>query len=350
MSLLKALQAEGHEIVCIAPKDEYSQKLIDEGFDYIDIKLHSKSTNPIHDTKLLLDLLWILRLCKPDILLNFTIKPNLYGTLAAKACKIKTINNVSGLGTVFLRNGLSSKMAKGLYKLAFRYPSFVFFQNHADKDLFVNNKLVKPDIVAVLPGSGVDLSKFQPDYETYFDDTVTFLMPARLLKDKGVYEYIDAAKTLKQKYSNTNFLLIGKPDFESGLGVKRSDLKAWIHEEIVEYHGFTDNMKSYYSMADCVVLPSYREGTSKTLLEALAMGKPIITTDTPGCRETVVENENGFLCKVKDPSSLLDAMERFMALEPQKRLTMGKYSRTKAELEFDEKFVINKYKKVIFEF
>lgn len=350
MSLLKALQADGHEIVCIAPKDEYSQKLVDEGFEYIDIKLYSKSTNPVHDTKLLLDLLRILRSCKPDILLNFTIKPNLYGTLAAKACKIKTINNVSGLGTVFLRNGLSSKMAIGLYRLAFRYPSFVFFQNEADRDLFVSHKLVKPNIVSVLPGSGVDLSKFHPDYQTFFDDTVTFLMPARLLKDKGVYEYVNAARTLKQKYSNTKFLLIGKPDFDSGLGVRREDLKAWIHEETIEYHGFTDNMKSYYALADCVVLPSYREGTSRTLLEALAMGKPIITTDTPGCRETVVEKENGYLCKVKDPTSLLQAMESFMALDPQKRLAMGKHSRAKAELEFDEKFVINKYKKVIFEF
>ncbi len=349
LSLLKALQAEGHEIICIAPKDEYSERLVQEGFNFVCLNFNAKSNNPIHDFLLLFKIGSILRRYKPDVLLNYTIKPNLYGTLAAHFSKIKTINNVSGLGTVFIRQNLTTYLAREMYRLAFKYPHHVFFQNKEDRSLFVENGLVKASITDVLPGSGVDLSKFCPDYSTHFDNTITFLMPARLLIDKGVYEYITAAKYIRQKYSNVRFLLIGKPDYDSGLGVKRKDLKSWIQDNIVEYHGFTDHMKDYYTQADCVVLPSYREGTSKTLLEALAMGKPIITTDVPGCRETVEVWKNGLLCKAKDTDTLIEVFEKFIELDPVQRLAMGKYSRFKAEVEFDEKFVINKYKKVIFE-
>jgi glycosyltransferase involved in cell wall biosynthesis len=349
LSLLKALQSDGHQIICIAPKDEYSERLIHEGFTFIPLDFNAKSINPLNDCLLLFKIGRILRRYKPDILLNYTIKPNLYGTIAARFYNIKTINNVSGLGTVFLRPTFTSYLAKEMYRMAFKYPNHVFFQNKEDQNLFVQNGLVRPLITDVLPGSGVDLSKFCPDYSTHFDDTITFLMPARLLIDKGVYEYITAAKHIKRKHTNVRFLLIGKPDYDSGLGVKRKELKLWIEEKTVEYYGFTDHMKDYYTKADCVVLPSYREGTSKTLLEALAMGKPIITTDVPGCRETVDPWKNGLLCKAKDSQSLIDVFEKFIELDPVQRLAMGKYSRFKAEVEFDEKFVINKYKKVIFE-
>lgn len=226
----------------------------------------------------------------------------------------------------------------------------IFFQNHVDRRIFQIHQLVSKTQTDVLPGSGVNLEKFIPDYESHFDDTHTFLMPARLLLDKGVHEYVAAAKIIKQKYPNVKFILVGKPDYDSGLGISREDLKSWIHQELIEYHGFTDNIKEYYHKVDCVVLPSYREGTAKTLLEALAMGKPIITTNTPGCRETVDIGVNGFLCKVKDVNSLADALQRFINLDNIERQLMAQASRKKAEQEFDENFVINKYKKAIFGF
>ncbi|HTF81978.1 MAG TPA: glycosyltransferase family 4 protein [Cytophagales bacterium] len=351
LSLLKALQAEGHKIICIAPKDEYSERLIKEGFDLIEIPLSPKAKNPLLDLKFLYYVHRVLCTHMPDYLLTFTIKPNVYGTIAARLCKIKTINNVSGLGTVFLREGISSTLAKYLYKTAFQYSHHVFFQNHDDRKLFVGSKLVNPAITDVLPGSGVDLCRFSPiPPDAPLSSETTFLMPARLLVDKGVYEYVAAAEKIKATYGNAKFLLVGKPDFDSNLGVRRADLKAWIHKGIIEYHGFIDHMTEFYRTADCVVLPSYREGTSRALLEALAMAKPIITTDTPGCRETVNHGGNGYLCKVKDVDTLVTAMSTFLALERTQRLDMGKLSREKAEAEFDEKFVINKYKKVIFEF
>lgn len=350
LSLLKSLQADGHEIICIAPFDTYAEKLTQEEFEFFHIDIKAKSTNPIFDLKLYFELKKILKSAKPDVLLNYTIKPNLYGTIVANQLGIRVINNVSGLGTVFLRKSLGANIAKYMYKYAFRYPEHIFFQNYDDKNLFVNQKLVKEIKTDVLPGSGVDLSKFVPNYNSQFDGTFTFLMPARLLIDKGVYEYIEAAKEIKSKYSNTRFILIGKPDYESGYGVKREDLKLWIKSEIIEYHGFTDTIKDFYESADCVVLPSYREGTSKTLLEALAMGKPIITTNTPGCRETVDDGVNGFLCNVKDSECLVKSFIKFIELTNEERLQMAIKSRKKAEEEFDEKFVINKYKKVIFGF
>ncbi|MFN8437361.1 MAG: glycosyltransferase family 4 protein [Cytophagales bacterium] len=350
LSLLKHLQQEGNHIICIAPKDEYTPLLEKEGFEFVNIDIKAKSTNPLEDVKLYFRLKKILKNHKPDVLLNYTIKPNVYGALAARNLGIKTINNVSGLGTVFLRKSFSSKIAIGLYKVAFRFPEMIFFQNHVDRRIFQIHQLVSKTQTDVLPGSGVNLEKFIPDYESHFDDTHTFLMPARLLLDKGVHEYVAAAKIIKQKYPNVKFILVGKPDYDSGLGISREDLKSWIHQELIEYHGFTDNIKEYYHKVDCVVLPSYREGTAKTLLEALAMGKPIITTNTPGCRETVDIGVNGFLCKVKDVNSLADALQRFINLDNIERQLMAQASRKKAEQEFDENFVINKYKKAIFGF
>jgi glycosyltransferase involved in cell wall biosynthesis len=348
LSLLKALKAEGHTILCIAPSDEYSQKIIAEGFVFEHLSVAAKSSNPFLDLAMTFRLRQILKRHKTEVLLNYTIKPNIYGTFAAKTLNIRCINNMSGLGTVFLRKGLASTMALVLYKWAFRFPEKVFFQNSHDLRLFVKLKLVAKHRTDILPGSGVDLSKFNPLFEAHYDNTFTFLMPARLLKDKGVYEYAHAAANIKAKTPNSRFILVGKPDFDSGFGVEREDLKKWINEETIEYKGFTDSIIEYYKVTDCVVLPSYREGTSKTLLEALAMGKPIITTKVPGCQETVDHGSNGFLCDAKSAIKLAKAMEQFMELTFEQRLVMAQKSRAKAEAEFDENFVINKYKKAIF--
>lgn len=347
LGLIEALRKNGHQVMIVAPYDPYSQRLEELGFKYYPVNMDSKGVNPVKDASLVLELYKLYKKITPDIVLHYTVKPNIYGTLAAKAAGIPMINNVCGLGTVFLQKGWVSVIAKLLYRVAFRYPHKVFFQNHDDFQLFVREKLIKPNIADTVPGSGINLSKFQPNALKGISSRFTFLVISRLIYDKGIMEYVDAIRKLRAQGIEARFQILGAKAPDHKRGIPLNIVNTWIEEEVVEYLGTTDDVKSVVEQADCVVLPSYREGLPRTLLEAASMGKPIITTDTAGCKHVVDDEETGFLCKVQCSTDLAEKMLKMIRLSPEERLTMGKKGRDKVKQQFDENLVINKYQDAI---
>ncbi|TGE09793.1 glycosyltransferase family 4 protein [Hymenobacter fodinae] len=347
-SLVKALQAAGHEVLAIAPPDAYSARLETElGCQYVPILMENKGTNPVKDAQLTARFYKIYQRERPDVVLHYTIKPNIYGAIAARLAGIPSVNNVSGLGTVFIVKNLVSKVALGLYRFAFRFPKRIFFQNADDQQLFVENKLVNPAITDLLPGSGIDTDRFRPAAEFTRHSPFTFLMIARVLYEKGIEEYFEAARLVREAVPGTRVQLLGGIDESGGVGVKRVVVEEWLRAGHVEYLGTSDNVAEHIAQADCVVLPSYREGTPKTLLEAAAMGKPIVTTDVPGCRETVIDGQNGLLCEVRNAQDLADKMLQILRLSDTALRQMGRAGRELAEQKFDEQIVLNKYLRVI---
>ncbi|MBT9393245.1 glycosyltransferase family 4 protein [Hymenobacter sp. NST-14] len=347
-SLVRALQAAGHEVLAIAPPDAYSGRLETElGCRFVPILMENKGTNPIKDAALTRRFYQIYRRERPDVVLQYTIKPNIYGTLAARLAGIPSVNNVSGLGTVFIVKNLVSKVALGLYRFAFQFPKRVFFQNDDDRQLFLQHGLVAPGITDLLPGSGVDTDRFRPAPAFQRNEPFTFLMIARVLYEKGVEEYFEAARLVREAVPGTRVQLLGGVDESGGVGVKRSVFEEWLKAGNVEYLGTSDDVAALIREADCVVLPSYREGTPKTLLEAAAMGKPIVTTDVPGCRETVVDGRNGLLCQVRDAQDLAAKMLQVLRLPAAGLEQMGRAGRHLAETKFDEQIVLSKYLAVV---
>jgi glycosyltransferase involved in cell wall biosynthesis len=311
--------------------------------------MENKGTNPVKDAQLTRRFYRLYRRERPDIVLHYTIKPNIYGTLAAKLAGIPSVNNVSGLGTVFIIRNMVSRVALGLYRFAFRFPHRVFFQNDDDRQLFLQHSLVQPHITDLLPGSGVDIQRFQPAAKFIRQQPFTFLMVARVLYEKGVEEYFEAARLVRTAVPGTRVQLLGGIDESGNIGVKRTVLDEWLRDGHVEYLGTSDNVAEHITQADAVVLPSYREGTPKTLLEAAAMAKPIVTTDVPGCRETVQDSVNGLLCQVRDAADLAAKMLQVLRLSDTALATMGKASRHLAEQKFDEQIVLDKYLHVVAE-
>ena len=343
-SLVRALQAAGHEVLAIAPPDDYSARLETElGCRFVPVLMENKGTNPLKDAALTRRFYQIYRRERPDVVLHYTIKPNIYGSLAARLAGIPSINNVSGLGTVFIVKNFVSKVALGLYRFAFRFPHKVFFQNTDDRRLFLDNGLVRKAITGLLPGSGVDTARFRPAGQFMRNTPFVFLMVARVLYEKGVVEYFEAAKIIRAAVPGTRLQLLGGLDEAGGVGVPRATFEEWLQTGNIEYLGRSDDVAAYLHRADCVVLPSYREGTPKTLLEAAAVGKPLVTTDVPGCRETVVDGRNGYLCQVRSGEDLAAKMLQVLRLPETDLQGMGQNSRYLAETKFDEKLVLKAY-------
>ena len=347
VGLLKSLQRDGYRIVTIAPRDSYSQKLEALGFEYHNIDINNMGTNPFEDVKLIWKFYQLYKKVNVDILLLYTIKPNIYGTIAARLAGVPVISNISGLGTVFLNNNLSSKVARLLYKIVLRIPLKVFFQNEDDKALFINSKLVDKDKTDLLPGSGIDTIKFLPVDGERVSSSLSFLFIARLVKDKGLVEYVDAARILKTKHPAVQFVVLGAFYPGNPTAITQEEIKKWEQEGIVKYLGTSNDVPSVIAQTDCVVLPSYREGMSRVLLEAASMAKPIVATNVPGCRDIVDDGVNGFLCKVKDVRDLAAQMEKMIQIGDAGRIRMGKKGREKVINEFDESIVITSYKTAI---
>ena len=356
LGLLKALQKEGYKIVAIAPRDDYSEKLEALGFEYHNININNKGTNPLEDAKLVYAFYKLYKEIAPDVLLQYTIKPNIYGSMAAGMLGIPVISNISGLGTVFLNDGLSSKIARFLYKVALKVPKKVFYQNAHDRELFIESNLVKEEKTDLLPGSGIDTEKFKPLEDPVKESAkpLRFLFIARLVKDKGLVEYVDAARQLMRKtpltinhQPSTECAILGAFYPGNPTAISEDEMKVWEEEGSVKYLGTSDDVRSVIAEADCIVLPSYREGLSRVLLEAASMAKPIITSNVPGCREVVEDGVNGYLCEVKDADSLAEQMEKMILLSDEEHREMGRRGREKVMKEFDEKIVIEKYREAI---
>ena len=342
MNFIRALQAEGHEVHTIAPIDKYTHLLTEAGCIHHNVKMDSRGANPIKDFALIFELGMIYRKLRPEVILHYTIKPNVYGTLAAAVLRIPVINNVCGLGTVFLKKNFTSLIAVGLYRLSFRFAKKVFFQNHEDQELFVTKKFVSKEACDLLQGSGIDLNRFTPS-EFSRNKAFTFLLISRLITDKGIFEYIQAIQQLKSRGVDFKFQLMGAADPLHKRGIKSEVINDWIQSGVVEYLGTTDDVRPYIQAADCVVLPSYREGTPRTLLEAASSAKPIIATDVPGCHQVVEHGVNGYLCKLTDATDLAEKMGAMANLDNSTLQQLGLNGRHKMETDYDERFVISKY-------
>ena len=352
--LIRALIAKGYEVVAVAPHDGYANRLASLGCRFIALPMDSQGTHPLRDLMLLFRFLKLLHRERPDVFLGYTVKPNIYGSLAARMLGIPVVNNIAGLGAVFIQDGWLVRLVRGLYRVALSRSTTVFFQNNDDRVLFVNAGLVRSEVADLLPGSGIDLTRFStnPDntalqHSTNYDGRFRFLLIARMLKDKGVGEYVMAAKLIRSRYPQVECCLLGFVDVQNPAAISRAEMDAWVAQGDVIYLGVSDDVRVEIATTDCIVLPSYREGTPRTLLEAAAMGKPIVTTDAVGCREVVDDGVNGYLCRVRDAEDLAEKMRLMIELSPNERAVMGAAGRKKMELEFDEKIVIDKYLDVI---
>ena len=338
LNLIRALQNEGHQVIAVAPRDNYLSKLENQGVECYHISMNPKGTNPFKDMGLTYQYYKLFKNIKPDCILSYTIKPNIYGNFAAQLLKVPTINNISGLGTLFIKKSFATYIGQLLYKLSLSSSNHVFFQNNDDKLLFTTNKLVSKKITSVIPGSGVDINKFNCN-RTYNKGN-KFLFVGRLIADKGVFEYLEAAIAVLKKYPNIEFLLAGELGYNNKTALSKSQLEAYTNKyPQIKYIGKTDNIVSLLQSVDVMVLPSYREGLSKSLIEAASMRLPIISTNTPGCRDVVEDGFNGFLCKVQSKLSLERAIFRMIDLNEKERLQFGNYGRKKVTDEFSSKIV-----------
>ena len=349
--LIRALVAEGYDVVVMAPFDEYASRLPFLGCRYVALPMDNKGVNPVRDFILLLRFWLLLRRERPLAYLGYTVKPNVYGSLASHVLGIPVINNIAGLGVAFVKENLLTKIVKDLYRLALSRSFKVFFQNDDDRQLFIQDGLVTAEKTGRLPGSGVDLSQYLPASGKVLElETMPFrfLLAARMLWDKGVGVYVEAARLLKQRYPQVEFCLIGFLDVKNPTAISIEQMTQWSDSGVIRYLGVTDDMKSVLVEADCVVLPSYyREGVPRSLLEAAAMARPIITTDSVGCREVVDDGVNGFLVHPRNANDLAEKMMRMIELSPTDRIAMGAAGRAKMEQEFDEKIVIDRYLEVV---
>jgi glycosyltransferase involved in cell wall biosynthesis len=360
--LIKRLIDLGHTVIAYAPEEDpkTADELRSMGAEFRRLPFDRAGTSVFRDLLFMLRLWRILSDEKPDILLLYTIKPVIFGSFAAHLAGVRRCYSIiTGLGYVFIGDGVAKRLLRllvmRLYRAAISFNDTVFFLNRDDLGMFLQHRILHEHMlyklihgegvdtkdfterdentvrVSVIHGSGVDLSMYKkiPTQETGH----VFLLIARLLSDKGIREYVDAARIVKGKYPDTKVWIVGPPD-SNPTAISLAEVQQWIDEGVVTYHGETRDVRPYIKEASVYVLPSYREGIPRTVLEAMAMGRPIITTDAPGCRETVVDGENGFLVPVKDVPSLAQAMERFI-LYPELIKTMGQRSREIAEEYFD---------------
>lgn len=343
-TVVKCLLHDGHKITILAPYDDSVSNLKELGCNFIPIAMNSKGLNPIGVFKLQRIFKKLFKEEKPDVILSYTIKNNIFGAFAASSLGIPFIPNITGLGTAFLSSKPLELLAKILYCSAFRHLPIVFFQNEEDAKYFLDKNIVSTGQIRVLSGSGIDLDEYTVQQYPKNDGELVFLMVSRLLRDKGVYEFVEAARSLKPRYSNIRFQLLGSIAAQNRTAIDRDTVAKWKMEGIVEYLGSTKDVRKYIARADCVVLPSYREGAPRTLIEASAMGRPVIATNVPGCSAVVSHELSGFLCEVKNAQSLADAFQKIYKMTHSERLAMGLEGRKKMEAEFDVKYVVAMYR------
>lgn len=351
--LMKEMESLGMDIIASAPPDEYSAKLEAIGIPFKPIThLNRKGANPFQDLRFSLELYRLYKKERPDLVLHFTIKPNVYGTIAARLAHVKSICTVTGLGWLFTEKSLKTAIGgagyKILYKIAFSFCDQVFFLNLDDKNFFLGNRLVMPEKCSMIPGSGVNTDHYSlrsitpPERDP---SRVTFLLMARMLWDKGVGEFVEAARIVKAKYPHrATFTLMGPIDKGNRSGIDPDVIKSWETQGLINYAGNHEDVRPAIAQSDVLVLPSfYREGVPSALLEAMAMERPIVTTDNVGCKETIEDGKNGYMVPVKDPKALAEACIKLIEIDPLEREKMGRYGRHKALKEFDESIVINAY-------
>ncbi len=344
LNIVRKLIAEGHEVTVMAPVDKYiSYTESNRQVKHIPMhQMRRNSINPFNDLRLLFELIRMYRENKPDLILHYTVKCNIYGGLAARFLGIPSVAVVSGVGHPMIHKGWLNTLVKFLYRKTLPWHKKVVFENQDDKVFFDSIGLTKSSQSVSIKGCGVDMEFFKPSGEEKNGHATTFSFIGRLIYDKGVREFIEAAQQIRKKYNDVQFWLVGDIDEGNPSSVSNEDLMYWIRDPNIHYHGATDNVKAFFEQSDCIVLPSYRgEGLPKVIMEAMAMERPVITTDTPGCREAVENDVTGYLVSMQSVESIIQAMEKFIHLEHSARMEMGKQGRRKALKEFDEKIIVD---------
>ncbi len=348
LHLMSAFRNNGYIVEVIVPNDKkYYLELEDSGIICHEIQIDGKGLNPFKDYSLIQNFKNLFLQLKPDLICSFTIKPNLYVSIAARQFNIPVIAGVTGLGTAFLKQNLLNYLVVKLYKFSFKQIGCVFFQNQDDKLTFDSLGITEHARYSItLPGDGVDLNKFS--YVGLVNSPGTkFIFSGRLLWDKGLGELVEAMKIVKHKDPNAQLTVIGNLFLGNPSGISETKILEWHDSGVFNYLGMVDNVFEVMSDTDCMVLPSYyKEGLPRVLMEASAMGKPIITVDSVGCRDAIEDGVTGFLAKVKDVDSLANSMIKFIELPFDTKVEMGLNGRRKMEQEFDQKIVINKYLEV----
>jgi len=334
--LIAELVRLGHEVTLLAPRDRAWPQLAELGITVVPLPLAQHGTNPIREARTLAFLIRELRSRRPDHVISFTVKPTIYGSIAAKLAGVSRIFSVfTGLGFYFTDpdavDGRAGKLIRALLRVALPLNARVIFQNSDDRQAILRLGLVPPEKTTIVAGSGVDVRHFAPSAGKV--DRGSFLLIGRMLKEKGVREFVEAADSLRGRYPEARFILLGGIDGSSS-AITRAEIDAWTQRGVIEYRGEVSDVREHIAKAEVIVLPSYREGLPRSVLEAMAMAKPIVTTDAPGCRETVAEGCNGFLVAPRDSLGLAKAMEKFLS-EPGLSDRLGRASREIVERKFD---------------
>lgn len=337
LELVEQLLADGHHVIISSPYGERIENLKDLGCEYYEIDISRHGMDPLKELKLIYEYKKLLDKVKPDMVLSYTIKPNIYGSIACRTKKVPCVANITGLGMAVENGGLVQKITIMLYKYAFTNVQRVFFQNTENMKFFENHKIAlgKHEL---LPGSGVNLRRFEV-LEYPENDTVEFAFISRIMREKGIDQYLEAAEYIRDKYPNTVFHVCGfcEDDYEGML-------KELTDKGIIVYHGMVRDVKTVLKNIHCTVHPTYYpEGISNVLLESSASARPIITTDRAGCREVIDDGVNGYIVKQKDSQDLIEKIEKFLSLSWKERRAMGLAGRAKVEKEFDRQIVVNKY-------
>lgn len=354
-SPIVAMLEAGYPVHVAAPDDEFADKLAALGCVVHRVPMAAKGQNPVQDFGLMIRLWRLYRQVRPSVIFHYTIKPNIYGSIAAHYAGVPAVSMTTGLGYAFIRESLTTRVARRLYRIAFRHTLENWFLNTDDHQAFVSGGLVALGKTRLLPGEGIDLTHFPaapwpaPEAPAAAGQAAPFrfLMICRLLRDKGVNEYVEAARTLRAEFPHITCQLLGAADVENPTAISRDQVNAWHREGVIEYLGTTDDVRPVIANAHCVVLPSYREGLSRTLLEAAAMARPLVASDVPGCRDVIDAGTSGWLAPVRDAAALAARM-REAALTPGETLArMGAAGRAKVAREFDEHIVIAEYFRIL---
>lgn len=339
--LIQALIGQGDKVYISLPYGKLVEPLKEMGCEFIDTPVDRRGINPITDFKLLLAYKKIVKKVEPDLILTYTIKPNIYGGLISRLKKVPYIVNITGLGTAFQGNGILKKVIVALYKVALGRVKNVLFENEGNKQVFIDNHIIKEETAVVMNGAGVNLEEY-PFTPMPQEGPIRFLFIGRVMKEKGVDELFEAAKKIKKEYDNVEFDIVGpfEEDYEE-------TVKKLQQEGIINYYGYQEDVRPFIAKCHCFVLPSYHEGMANTLLEAAAMGRPLITSNIHGCKEAV--RDNGYLCEVKNIECLYRQIRNLIELENCDRNKLGIHSRKYIEEVFDKVLIVKKTKEIVVE-
>lgn len=338
--IILELLKEGYEVVISCPGGSYVQTIVDWGCTFEETKVDRRGTNPLKDFQLLVSYLKVLKKVKPDVVLTYTIKPNLYGGIACRILSIPYINNITGLGSGFSKNSILKFAITSLYKISLRKSKCVFFQNIEDMKTLIDSKIVTGP-AKLIPGSGVNLQEYKM-MEFPKEEDASFIFIGRIMKDKGIDQYLEAAKEIKSKYPKTTFRVLGF--IEETQPHYKNLLKDYEDNGFISFLGFQSNVKPFIEKSHCLVQPSHGgEGMSNVLLETAAIGRALIASNIPGCRETINEGINGYIFEKKNSESLIIKINNFMALTYEEKKIMGMHSREKIEKEFNRNIIVNAY-------